>query len=80
MRQPHGCEHVQAMHLLLTIGIFINKVAQSPETRVVDQHAQVGGVAYSRRDRSQRNIIRQVGHHDFGTHMILLADFVSDGS
>ena len=78
MRQPHGGEHVQAMHLLLAVGIGIEEVAQGSESGIVDQQAQIGRVADSRGDHGERGIVGQIGHQDFRADVILFADLAGD--
>ena len=78
MRQPHGREHVQAVHLFLAVGVGLEEVAQGSESGVVDQQAQIGRVADSRGGRCERGIVGQIGHQDFRAHVILFADLAGD--
>ncbi len=72
MRQPHGGEHMQAMHLVLPLQIGLEELAPSSEARVVHQQLQVPGGRQALLHHLHSGIACQICREDLDVHLVRL--------
>ncbi len=70
MRQPHGRDHVQPVHLFLAADVGFEKESVRAEAGVVDQQAEARFVADAIGDAIEIGVGGQIGSHEIGGNAI----------